>query len=88
MSEWVSAYVQGGEKYAAVNRMVMDYNAVHNPLEAAAGDIITTDTPGLLPVPVLGPVYDNINYLRPVVTAIGARAMPLGSGMIRVLLYI
>ena len=80
MSEWVSAYVQGGEKYAAVNRMLMDYNAVHNPLEAAAGDIITTDTPGLLPVPVLGPVYDNINYIRPVVSAIGARAMPLGAG--------
>lgn len=80
MSEWVSAYVQGGEKFAAVNRMIADHQAVHNPIEAAAGDIATTDTPGLLPVPVVGPVYDNINYLRPVVTAIGARAMPLGAG--------
>jgi HK97 family phage prohead protease len=80
MSEWMSAYVQGGEKFAAVNRMIADHQAVHNPLEAAAGDIITTDTPGLLPVPVLGPVYDNINYIRPVVSAIGARAMPLGAG--------
>ena len=79
-SEWISAYVQGGEKFAAVNRMIADHQAVHNPLEAAAGDIITTDTPGLLPVPVVGPVYNNINYLRPVVNAIGARAMPLGSG--------
>ena len=80
MSEWVSAYVQGGEKFAAVNRMIADHQAYHNPIAAAAGDIATTDTPGLLPVPVVGPVYDNINYLRPVVTAIGARAMPLGSG--------
>ena len=80
MSEWVSAYVQGGEKFAAVNRMVADHQAFHNPIAAAAGDIATTDTPGLLPVPVVGPVYDNINYLRPVVNAIGARAMPLGSG--------
>jgi len=80
MSEWVSAYVQGGEKFAAVNRMIADHQAVHNPIAAAAGDIITTDTPGLLPVPVVGPVYNNINYLRPVVTNVGARAMPLGSG--------
>ena len=80
MSEWVSAYVQGGEKFAAINRMIADHQAVHNPIAAAAGDIITTDTPGLLPVPVIGPVYNNINYLRPVVTAVGARAMPLGSG--------
>lgn len=80
MSEWVSAYVQGGEKFAAVNRMIADHQAYHNPIAAAAGDIATTDTPGLLPVPVVGPVYDNINYLRPVVNAIGARAMPLGSG--------
>jgi len=80
MSEWISAYVQGGEKFAAVNRMIADHQAVHNPIAAAAGDIATTDTPGLLPVPVVGPVYNNINYLRPVVSAIGARAMPLGSG--------
>jgi HK97 family phage prohead protease len=81
-SEWISAYVRGGESFAAVNRMIADHQAVHNPLEAAAGDIATTDTPGLLPVPVVGPVYNNINYLRPVVSAIGARAMPLGSGKV------
>lgn len=80
MAEWVSAYVQGGEKIAAVNRLIADHQAYHNPIAAAAGDIVTTDTPGLLPVPVVGPVYNNINYIRPVVTAIGARAMPLGSG--------
>ena len=80
MSEYVSAYVQGGDKLAAVNRMVADHQAFHNPIAAAAGDIVTTDTPGLLPVPVVGPVYNNINYLRPVVAAVGARAMPLGAG--------
>lgn len=80
MSEWVSAYVQGGDKFAAVSRMVADHQAYHNPINALAGDIITTDTPGLLPVPVVGPVYTNINYLRPVVSNIGARAMPLASG--------
>lgn len=81
-SEWISAYVRGGESFAAVNRIVADHQAIHNPVEAAAGDILTTDTPGLLPVPVVGPVYNNINYLRPVVSAVGARAMPLGSGKV------
>jgi acyl-coenzyme A thioesterase PaaI-like protein len=80
MSEWVSAFVQGGDKFAAVSRMVADHQAYHNPIAAAAGDIVTTDTAGLLPVPVVGPVYNNINYLRPVVSNIGARAMPLASG--------
>jgi hypothetical protein len=31
-----------------------------------------------LPVPVLGPVFQDLNYIRPVVAAIGARAMPDG----------
>lgn len=81
-AEWISAYVQGGSAIANVNKIIADHQAYHNPVAAAAGDILTTDTPGLLPVPVVGPVYDNINYLRPVVTAIGARAMPLGSGKV------
>jgi HK97 family phage prohead protease len=81
-AEWISAYVQGSTALANVNKLIADHQAHHNPLAAAAGDIATTDTPGLLPVPVVGPVYDNINYLRPVVTAIGARAMPLGSGKV------
>jgi hypothetical protein len=81
-AEWISAYVQGGSAFANINKLIADHQAYHNPVAAAAGDIATTDTPGLLPVPVVGPVYDNINYLRPVVTAIGARAMPLGSGKV------
>ena len=81
-AEWISAYVQGGTAISNINKLIADHQAYHNPVAAAAGDIATTDTPGLLPVPVVGPVYDNINYLRPVVTAVGARAMPLGSGKV------
>lgn len=81
-AEWISAYVQGGDKIAAVNRMIADHQAYHNPLEAAAGDQTTSNQLGLLPIPVTGSVYTNINYLRPVVNAIGARAMPLGSGKV------
>jgi hypothetical protein len=45
-------------------------------LQAAAGDVLTTDTLGLLPVPVLGPLVQDLNFLRPVVDVLGARAYP------------
>ena len=47
-------------------------------LKAAAPDVVTTDTPGLLPTPILGPVYNNLIGRRPVIDAIGSRAMPGG----------
>jgi hypothetical protein len=69
----------GGTTFANVNAAVRDFVAANqSALQAAAGDVLTTDTPGLLPVPVLGPVFDDLNYIRPVVSAIGARAMPDG----------
>ncbi len=42
---------------------------------AAAENQITTDTPGLLPEPVLGPVINTIDASRPFVTSIGAKSM-------------
>lgn len=52
-------------------------------LRAAAPDVITTDTPGILPEPIVGPVYDNFRGLRPVVDAIGTKAMPGGGKIFR-----
>jgi hypothetical protein len=69
----------GGTTFANVNAAVRDFVASNQTaLQAAAGDVLTTDTPGLLPVPVLGPVFEDLNYIRPVVAAVGARAMPDG----------
>ena len=53
-------------------------------LKAAAPDVVTTDTPGILPEPILGPVYNNFlpNY-RPLVTAMGTKAMPQGGKIFR-----
>ena len=83
-SEYVAAFIAGGESFAAVNRLIADHQAYHNPVQAAAGDETTSNAPGLLPVSILGPVYDNINYIRPVVSAIGARSMPaFGATFIR-----
>jgi hypothetical protein len=69
----------GGDTFRNVAAATHDYmKSKQSALEAAAGDILTTDTPGLLPVPVLGPVFQDLNFIRPVVNAIGARAMPNG----------
>jgi HK97 family phage prohead protease len=52
-------------------------------LKAAAPDVVTTDTPGILPEPIVGPVYNNFRGLRPVVDAIGVKAMPGGGKVFR-----
>ena len=75
--EWMAAYHQGGETFAKVNQSVTDWKIENqSTYEAAAGDVATTNTPGLLPVPVLGPLVQNINFVRPVVNRLGARAYP------------
>jgi HK97 family phage prohead protease len=77
--EYMAAVHIGGESLRNVQAAVKDFVASkQTALQAAAGDVLTTDTPGLLPVPVLGPVFQDLNYVRPVVAAIGARAMPDG----------
>jgi HK97 family phage prohead protease len=42
----------------------------------AAPSIDTESTPGIVPNEILAPVYDGLNAIRPLVTAIGTRAMP------------
>jgi HK97 family phage prohead protease len=75
--EYMAAMHIGGETFRNVAAAAREYAmSKQTALQAAAGDVLTTDTPGLLPVPVLGPVFADLNYNRPVVAAIGARAMP------------
>jgi HK97 family phage prohead protease len=77
--EYLAAYHIGGETWQRVNAAATEVmRSRQTAIQAAAGDVLTTDTPGLLPVPVLGPVFDDLNYIRPVVSAVGARAMPDG----------
>jgi hypothetical protein len=68
-SEYLAASVQGGSVFAELNARI----------RAAAPDITTSDTPGILPEIITGSVYDGLNPIRPFVSAIGTRAMP-GSG--------
>ena len=75
--EFMAAYHIGGDTFKNMNAAVADYSASkRTALQAAAGDVLTTDTPGLLPVPVLGPLVQDLNFLRPTIEAVGARAYP------------
>ena len=66
--EYLAAAIAGGDAW----------HRMSETLRAAAPDVVTTDTPGILPTPILGPVYNNLQGRRPVVDAIGAKAMPGG----------
>jgi HK97 family phage prohead protease len=76
-AEYLAAMHAGGDTFHNVNAAYKDaVRSQQTALQAAAGDVLTTDTPGLLPVPVLGPLFQDLNFVRPVVSAFGARAMP------------
>jgi HK97 family phage prohead protease len=78
--EYLAAMHIGGTTFDNVAAAAREYvRSKQSAFQAAAGDVLTTDTPGLLPVPVLGPVFENLNQsIRPVVAAVGARAYPDG----------
>ena len=76
-AEYLAAMHAGGDTFQNVNNAYKEaVRSQQTALQAAAGDVLTTDTPGLLPVPVLGPVFQDLNFVRPVVSAFGARSMP------------
>ena len=66
--EWMAAQFAGGS-------IAAEFNA---RLRAAAPSVTTSDLDGIMPTPIVAPIYSGIQGLRPVVDAIGARAMPAG----------
>ena len=80
--EYLAAMHIGGDTFAKVNAAFHDASRRNQSAIEAVSQDLTTDTPGLLPVPVLGPLFQNVNLqYRPVVNAFGTRAMPQGSGI-------
>jgi HK97 family phage prohead protease len=72
-TEYMASFVRGGADFAQLNANI----------KAAAPDITTADTPGILPEQIVGPVYDGLNAIRPFVSAIGVRAMPQSGATFR-----
>jgi len=85
--EFMAAIHKGGIEAANANKVWEDYRAYHkSPIEAAAGDVVSSNVGGIVPLPLLGPVFADINYISPLLTAVGTRAMPgggTGSSFIR-----
>jgi hypothetical protein len=80
--EYLAAMHIGGDTYRKVNAAFHDAARRNQSAIEAVSQDLTSDTPGLLPVPVLGPLFQNVNLqYRPVVNAFGTRAMPQGSGI-------
>ena len=67
-AEYISAAFVGGDQWRAMSEGI----------RAAAPNVITSDIPGVLPLPIVQPVYNNFIGRRPVIDAIGAKAMPQG----------
>jgi phage head maturation protease len=72
-SEYIAAMHAGGSVFAEMNARI----------QAAAPNITTTDTPGILPEIITGTVYDSLNPIRPFVAAIGTKAMPTAGATFR-----
>ena len=67
-AEYIAAAIAGGSAF----------HEMHEGIKAAAPDVTTGDTAGILPLPIVSPVYNNFRGIRPVVDACGVKAMPGG----------
>jgi hypothetical protein len=69
-AEYISAFMQGGAVAAEMQAKI----------KAAAPDVNTLggSLDGVLPLPIVQPVYNNFRGLRPLIDAMGPKAMPQG----------
>jgi HK97 family phage prohead protease len=69
-AEYISAFMQGGSVAAEMNAKI----------QAAAPDVNTLggSLDGVLPLPIVQPVYNNFRGLRPLIDAMQPKAMPQG----------
>lgn len=72
-AEYMVAFAAGSSAFAELNARI----------SAAAPNITTADTPGILPEIITGSVYDSLNPIRPFVSAIGTKAMPSAGATFR-----
>ena len=79
-AEYLAAFHRGGDVKAGIERQIFDWKKENrSDIEAAAGDETTTNMP-LVSNVVLGPVFQDLAFIRPIVNALGPRAMPNPGG--------
>ena len=76
--EYMAAMHKGGDAWINAQKAFQEFQAFKTgtTIQAAAGDEFLTSVPGLLTQVTMGPVFQDINFMRPVVAALGARPMP------------
>jgi HK97 family phage prohead protease/HK97 family phage major capsid protein len=72
-AEYMVAFAAGSTAFAEMNARI----------SAAAPNITTVETPGILPEVITGSVFDSLNPIRPFVSAIGTKAMPTAGATFR-----
>jgi HK97 family phage prohead protease/HK97 family phage major capsid protein len=65
-AEWISSALVGGSEFSQMQANI----------RAAAPNVTTSDSVGLLPEILVQPVYNNFKGLRPTIDAIGPRSIP------------
>jgi HK97 family phage prohead protease len=69
VGEYITKLKAGGHEW-------QQFNANLAEICAAQGDVFVSDAAGVVPTPILPPVYDDVNALRPITSALGVKAMP------------
>ena len=70
-AEYIAGFLRGGSDFAQMNENI-------RAAAPSAPFIDTESNPGALPEIVVQPAYNNFRGLRPVIDAIGTKAMPAG----------
>jgi HK97 family phage prohead protease len=70
-AEYIATFLRGGSDFAQMNENV-------RAAAPSAPYIDTESNPGALPEIIVQPAYNNFRGLRPVIDAIGTKAMPTG----------
>ena len=70
-SEYIATFIRGGHDWAQMN----------DNIRAAAPDVVTSDIPGIVPTPIVSPIFNSFVGSRPLVDATSVRAMPQGGAV-------
>jgi hypothetical protein len=70
-SEYIASFVRGGHDFAQLN----------DNIRAAAPDVTTPEIPGVIPTPIVQPIFNSFVGSRPLVDATTLRQMPQGGAV-------
>ena len=70
-SEYLATFIRGGHDWAQMN----------DNIRAAAPDVVSSDLPGIVPTPIVQPIFNSFVGSRPLVDATSVRQMPQGGAV-------